>query len=42
MTVENIDITNGFVNAEIDKNINIINELNKLKKEKGVGSQQNR
>lgn len=34
MVVENIDITNGFVDSEIDKNIDIVAEINKLKKEK--------
>ncbi len=36
MVVENIDITNGFLNAEIDKNIDIVAEINKLKKEKNA------
>jgi quinolinate synthase len=36
MVVENVDITNGFVNSEIDKNIDIVSEINKLKKEKNA------
>ncbi|MGE0089867.1 MAG: quinolinate synthase NadA [Bacteroidales bacterium] len=36
MVVENADITNGFVNSEIDKNIAIVEEINKLKKEKSA------
>ncbi|OFX85953.1 MAG: quinolinate synthase [Bacteroidetes bacterium GWF2_33_16] len=36
MVVENTNITDGFVNSEIDKNIDIIAEINKLKKEKNA------
>jgi quinolinate synthase len=36
MVVENADIINGFVNSEIDKNIDIIKEINKLKIEKNA------
>ncbi|MDX9697145.1 MAG: quinolinate synthase NadA [Bacteroidales bacterium] len=36
MVVENVDITNGFINADIDKNIDIVSEINKLKKEKNA------
>ena len=36
MVVENTEITNGFVNSEIDKNIDIVAEINKLKKEKNA------
>jgi quinolinate synthase len=36
MIVKNELIKNGFVNKEIDKNINVIEEINKLKKEKNA------
>jgi quinolinate synthase len=36
MIVKNELIRNGFVNKEIDKNINVIEEINKLKKEKNA------
>lgn len=36
MIVKNELIKNGFVNKEIDKNINVIEEINRLKKEKNA------
>lgn len=36
MCVENDLISNGFVNKKIDKNINVVEEINKLKKEKNA------
>ena len=36
MIVKNELISKGFVNKEIDKNINVIEEINKLKKEKNA------
>jgi quinolinate synthase len=36
MIVKNELIRNGFVNKEIDKNINVLEEINKLKKEKNA------
>jgi len=36
MVVENVKITNGFVNSEIDNNIDIVKEINRIKKEKNA------
>jgi len=36
MVVENVEITNGFVNSEIDKNVDIVKEINRIKKEKNA------
>ena len=36
MSVKNDIITNGFVNRKIDENIDVIEEINKLKKEKNA------
>ena len=36
MSVKNNLISNGFVNKKIDENINVIEEINKLKKEKNA------
>ena len=36
MSVKNNFISNGFVNRKIDENINVIEEINKLKKEKNA------
>ncbi len=36
MSVKNKFISDGFVNREIDENINVIEEINKLKKEKNA------
>ncbi len=36
MSVEKLDIKNGFVNKPIDNNINVIEEINKIKKEKNA------
>jgi len=36
MCVKNDLITNGFVNKKIDKNINVVEEINKLKKQKNA------
>ncbi|NOQ25999.1 MAG: quinolinate synthase NadA [Bacteroidales bacterium] len=36
MCVNNDLISNGFVNKKIDKNINVVEEINKLKKEKNA------
>ncbi|MCK5169119.1 MAG: quinolinate synthase NadA [Bacteroidales bacterium] len=36
MSVKNEFISNGFVNMKIDKNINVVEEINRLKKEKNA------